>query len=220
MSVIVALVLNVPMSMVEQRLLLPKLKIKKGKRSLSIILALVLIIGVFVGVAFLVIPELVSAISLIVQIMTDGLEQFADLEKTGDLSHIPFSEYLSQIDWLRLKKQLEDWFKSQSGELMNHAAGSIVSAVVTSVISLVFAIYILAQKETLKRQAARMIHVWLPHRIRQAPPLSSRTVKLPFHIIIPHQHCPHISAGLGYHEHSKYRNCVRKKNYQNIESKT
>ncbi len=47
-GIIVALVLNVPMSMVEQ-CLLPKLKIKKGKRSLSIILALILIIGVFVG---------------------------------------------------------------------------------------------------------------------------------------------------------------------------
>lgn len=165
-GIFVALILNVPMNMIEQHLL-PKLKIKKGKRSLSIILALILIIGVFVGVAFLVIPELVNAISLIVQIMTDGLEQLADLKKTGDLSHIPFSEYLSQIDWLGLKKQLENWLKSQSGELMNHAvgaAGSIVSTVVTSVISLVFAIYILAQKETLKRQATRMIHVWLSHR--------------------------------------------------------
>lgn len=165
-GIFVALILNVPMNMIEQHLL-PKLKIKKGKRSLSIILALILIIGVFVGVAFLVIPELVNAISLIVQIMADGLEQLADLEKTDDLSHIPFSEYLSQIDWLGLKKQLENWLKSQSGELMNHAvgaAGSIVNTVVTSVISLVFAIYILVQKETLKRQATRMIHVWLPHR--------------------------------------------------------
>jgi len=165
-GIIVALVLNVPMSMIEQRLL-PKLKIKKGKRILSIILALILIIGVFVGVAFLVIPELVSAISLIVQIMTDGLEQLADLEKTGNLSHIPFSENLCQIDWLGLKNQLENWIRSQSGELMNHAvgaAGSIVSTIVTSVISLTFAIYILAQKETLKRQVSRLIHVWLPQR--------------------------------------------------------
>ncbi len=165
-GIIVALILNVPMSMIEQRLL-PKLKIKKGKRSLSIILALILIIGVFVSVALLVIPELVNAISLIVQIIADGLEQLADLEKDGELAHIPFSEYLSQIDWLGLKNQLENWFKSQSSELMNHAvgaAGSLVNTVVTSVISLTFAIYILAQKEILKRQVSRLIHVWLPQR--------------------------------------------------------
>ena len=59
-GILVALILNVPMSMIEQRLL-PKLKIQKGKRSLSIILALILIIGIFVGVALLVIPELVNA---------------------------------------------------------------------------------------------------------------------------------------------------------------
>lgn len=165
-GIIVALILNVPMSIVEKRLL-PKLKIKKGKRSLSIILALILIIGVFVSVALLVIPELVNAISLIVQIIADGLEQLADLEKDGELTHIPFSEYLSQIDWLGLKNQLENWFKSQSSELMNHAvgaAGSLVNTVVTSVISLTFAIYILAQKEILKRQVSRLIHVWLPQR--------------------------------------------------------
>lgn len=165
-GIIVALILNVPMGMIEQRLL-PRLKNKKGRRSLSIILSLILIIGVFVGVAFLVIPELINAISLIVQIVADVLEQLANLEKNDDLTHIPFAEYLSQIDWLGLKSQLENWFKSQSGELMNHAvgaAGSIVSTVVTSVISLVFAIYILAQKETLKRQVSRLIHVWLPRR--------------------------------------------------------
>ena len=59
-GILVALILNVPMSMIEQRLL-PKLKIQKGKRSLSIILALILIIRIFVGVALLVIPELVNA---------------------------------------------------------------------------------------------------------------------------------------------------------------
>ncbi len=165
-GIIVALILNVPMGMIEQRLL-SKPKIKKGRRSLSIILALILIIGVFVGVAFLVIPELVNALRLIVQIVADVLEQLANLEKTGDLTRIPFAEYLSQIDWLGLKSQLENWFKSQSGELMNlavGAAGSIVSTVITSVISFVFAIYILAQKETLKRQTSRLIHVWLPQR--------------------------------------------------------
>lgn len=163
-GIIVALILNVPMSIVEKRLL-PKLKIKKGKRSLSIILALILISGVFVSVALLVIPELVNAIRLIVQIIADGLEQLADLEKDGELAHIPFSEYLSQIDWLGLKNQLENWFKSQSSELMNHAVdavGSLVNTGVTSVISLTFAIYILAQKEILKRQVSRLIHVWLP----------------------------------------------------------
>ncbi len=166
-GIIVALILNVPMRTIEQRLL-PKLKIKKGKRSLSIILALLLIIGVLVGVSFLVIPELVNAISLIVQIIANSLEQLADLEKTGgDLTRIPFSEYLDQIDWIGLKNQLENWFKAQSGELMNHAvgaAGSVVSIIFTSIISLTFAIYILAQKETLKKQVVRLIHVWLPQR--------------------------------------------------------
>lgn len=165
-GIIVALILNVPMSIAEQHLL-PRLKIQKGRRSLSIILTLILIIGIFVGVAFLIIPELINAIGLIVQIAADVLEQLADLKKTDNLTHLPFAKYLIQVDWLGLKSQLENWFRSQSGDFINHAvgtAGSIVSLAVTSVISLVFAVYILAQKETLKRQVSRLIHVWLPKR--------------------------------------------------------
>lgn len=169
-GIIAALILNVPMRSIEQRFL-TRLNIKKGRRSLAIILSLILIIGVFVSMAFLVIPELINAVGLIVQIVADGLEQLAALEQSDDLTRIPFAQYFSQIDWLGLKNQLESWFKSQSGEIMNHAvvaAGSIVNALVASGISLAFAIYILAQKETLKRQASRLIHVWLPESFGDA----------------------------------------------------
>ena len=44
------------------------------------------------------------------------------------------------------------------------AAGSVAGGFVTFFISLVFAIYILTGKETLKRQVGRLIRVWLPEK--------------------------------------------------------
>lgn len=162
---ILALILNVPMSMIETRLLK---KLRRGKRPLAILLALILVVGIFVGVAFLVIPELLEAITLIVQIVRDGLEQLAGLDHTGVLAQTPFAEWINNIDWLGLSAQLETWLKEQSGSLASHAmgaVGSVVSGIVTSVIGLTFAIYILAGKEQLKRQTSRLLRVWLPARV-------------------------------------------------------
>jgi len=160
-----ALILNVPMSMIEARLLK---KLRRGKRPLAILLALILVVGIFVGVAFLVVPELLGAMSLIVQIVREGLDRLADLDHTGVLAQTPCAELLNNIDWLSLSTQLEEWLKEQSGNLAGHAmgaVGSVVSGIVTSVIGLTFAIYILAGKERLKRQTSRLLRVWLPAQV-------------------------------------------------------
>lgn len=164
-GIILALMLNVPMSSIESRLLK---NAKRGKRGIAILLALILVLGIFIGVAFLVIPELVSAFALILKIVTGGLDQLAQMESDGAFPQIPYIEYVADIDWLGLKNQLETWLKDSSGELMNHAVGaaeSVVSAVVTGVLGLTFSIYILAAKEKLKSQVSRLIRVWLPRRL-------------------------------------------------------
>ena len=164
-GIILALMLNVPMSSIESRLLK---NAKRGKRGIAILLALILVLGIFIGVAFLVIPELVSAFALILKIVTGGLDQLAQMESDGAFPQIPYIEYVADIDWLGLKNQLETWLKDSSGELMNHAVGaaeSVVSAVVTGVLGLTFSIYILAAKEKLKNQVSRLIRVWLPRRL-------------------------------------------------------
>jgi len=162
---ILALILNVPMSVIEVRLLK---NFRRGRRPLAILLALLLVVGIFVGVAFLVVPELLGAITLIVQIVSEGLEHLAGLDNSGVLVQTPLAEWINSVDWLSLSAQLETWLKEQSGALAGHAmgaVGSVVSGVVTAVIGLTFAIYILAGKERLKRQASRLLRVWLPARV-------------------------------------------------------
>lgn len=165
LGAVLALVLNVPMSMMEDRLLK---KLRRGKRTLSILLALALVFGIFIGVAFLVVPALINAIALIVQIVSNGLERLATLDHSNILAQTPLADWIGSIDWLGLKTQLETWLKEQSGELVSHAmgaAGSLVNGVVTFAIGLVFAIYILAGKEKFKFQASRLLRVWLPARV-------------------------------------------------------
>lgn len=165
-GMVIALVLNVPMSAIEE-LFLSRLKLGRAQRPIAIVLALLLVIGIFTGVAVLVIPELVGAVRLLVQTVYDWLEQLAAMESEAALSEIPALQFISNlnIDWSGIQSELESWIKTQSGNMANYmasAVGTVVGSVFTAVVALTFGIYIAAEKEKLERQVCRLIHVWLP----------------------------------------------------------
>lgn len=164
LGIIFALILNVPLRPIEKHLRIKKVK---ARRPLAIILSLMLVLGVFTGIAFLVVPEIGNAVRLIAQIVMSGIDQAASLEGRIDFSNLPFGDYLEQIniDWIQLKRNLEQWTVSQREVLIRHAAGAVsqvTGAFINFFIGLVFSIYILANKEKLKKQTLRLIHAWLP----------------------------------------------------------
>lgn len=170
LGIVMALVRNVPMRPIEKHLHIKK---EKAKRPLAIVLSLVLVLGIFTGIAFLVIPEIIDTIRLVAQIVMSGIDQAASWEQTIDFSRLLFGEYLQQIDidWMQLKDDLEQWTISQRNVLFQQAAGavsSVASGFMNFFIGLVFSIYVLANKEKLKRQTLRLIRVWLPQRFGSA----------------------------------------------------
>lgn len=170
LGTVMALVLNVPMRPIEKHLHIKK---EKAKRPLAIVLSLVLVLGIFIGIAFLVVPEIVNTVRLVAQIVMSGIDQAASWEQTLDFSQLAFGEYLQQvdIDWTGLKNNLENRTISQRNVLLQQAAGavsSIAGGFMNFFIGLVFSIYVLANKEKLKRQALRLIHVWLPQKFGSA----------------------------------------------------
>lgn len=167
LGVIMAFILNVPMRPIEKHL---HSKHEKSKRPLAIFLSLVLVLGIFTGVAFLVLPEIVNAVRLVAQIILSGIDQATFLEKNINFSNFPFGEYLEQIDidWVQLKLTLQEWTMSQKDVLLKQAAGTVSSVAIGFMnffIGLVFSIYILANKEKLKTQTRRLIHAWLPEKL-------------------------------------------------------
>lgn len=166
LGVIMAFILNVPMRPIERHL---HIKREKVKRPLAIFLSLVFVLGIFTGVALLVIPEIMNAVRLVAQIILSGIDQATFLEENIDFSAFPFGEYLEQIDidWVQLKRNLEEWTMSQREVLLKQAAGtvsSIAAGFVNFFIGLVFSIYILANKERLKIQVRRLTYAWLPEK--------------------------------------------------------
>ena len=161
-----ALILNVPMRFFESHIWSKtKNKILQNlRRPLSFVISLLLIIGILVGVVWLVIPELIEAIKVIVQGAIELINKFSAMSKQ-DLAELPFGSLLLNTDWDKLLETMQTWLKDQSGTIVNTAVGtisSLVGGIFDFFISFVFAVYILFSKDKLKAQAKRLVRVWLP----------------------------------------------------------
>ncbi len=161
-----ALILNVPMRFFESNLWSKTKKpaLCKLRRPLSFIISLALIIGILVGVIWLVIPELINAVKVIVQGVVDFINKVNGMSE-AELAELPLGNLLLNVDWDALLGTLQSWLKNQSGTIVNTAVGtisSLVGGIFDFFISFVFAIYILFSKDKLKTQAKRLVRVWLP----------------------------------------------------------
>ena len=166
LGLVFALILNVPMHFFESHIFSKTKKpfLKKIRRPLSYIISLVMIIGVLVGVVWLVIPELAGAVKLIVQSVIDMITRLNAMDK-AELAELPFGRILLDTDWDKLLDTLQNWLKNKSGSIVNTAVGtvsSLVGGIFDFFISFIFSIYILFSKEKLKSQVSRLVRVWLP----------------------------------------------------------
>ncbi len=171
-GLILALVLNIPMKFFERHLF-PNSKhpkIHRIRRMLGIVFSLVIILGILIGIAFLVIPELLDAVVLIGQKVSVLIDELAQMDAKADYSLYPWGKYIAQIDidWANLKANLESWFQNQGGVLFDGAVaavGSVAGTVVDIVFMVIFALYILSSKEKLKAHVTRLIRAWIPAKI-------------------------------------------------------
>ena len=162
----IAVILNVPMGFFESHFWKNTKKplLQKLRRPVSFLLALIIILAVFVGVVWLVIPELFNALNVIAQGVMGFINELNSM--TGaELSQLPFGDALLSIDWDYVLSSIQNWLKDEGGTIVNTAFGtvtSLVGGIFDFFIAFVFAIYILFSKDKLKRQACRLIRAWLP----------------------------------------------------------
>ena len=168
-GLIIALIINVPMRFFEKILFSKSTKLKnpKIKTVISFIVSLILILGILAGVVWLVIPELVDAVAVIVDGALEFIDRISGMTKE-EIAQLPLGKLLLDIDWDKTLSTLQNWIKSQGGEIVDTAVGT-VSSVATGIydffIAIVFAVYIIFNKATLKRQVSRLVRVWVTENI-------------------------------------------------------
>lgn len=160
----IALVLNVPMRFFES-FMWPKATKKFPnaiRRPLAYLMSLILILGILVGVVWLIIPELVNAFRVLADSTIQLLKEMQQRQLSGETASLPFG---ITVDWNGIVRTIESWIRTQSGNIVNVAVdtlSSLAGGVINGVFAFIFSIYILFSKETLKKQACRILRAWAP----------------------------------------------------------
>ena len=163
----IAFILNVPMRWFEQTI--NQKKQHKGSRGVSLLLAILLVIGVIAVVMVVVGPELIRTLSG----LQESLPRFlVNIQKKLEQLFAENPDILVDVesldvDWKQMTENAIGFVKSGAGTVLDStfaAMQSLVNGVTAVGIGFIFAIYILLQKETLARQCRKLVYAFLPYR--------------------------------------------------------
>ncbi len=166
-----AFILNVPMRAIEGKLTI--IKREKLRRGVSLVLTIIAVLLVIVGVVLLLIPQIEDTIQEILVKLPPFFQQIETfvwdfLEERPELMEL-FNKYvdLKSFDWNGIIQKVTDFLGTSFSKLFNSAVsmvGSLAGAIFNAVVSSVFALYCLANKETLARQGRKLLYAITPEK--------------------------------------------------------
>ena len=160
LGLIIAFILNVPMNMMEKRLSKnKKLKIKKKKlrRGISLVVSVVSVLLILLFVIALIIPDLGKTISSFLNQIPDFIQNIESILQNISQKYPSLANWANKIDLNpdEIKNQLEVWMKTASSGLLTSSLNIVftfISKIANFIIALIFAFYVLAEKEKLAYQ--------------------------------------------------------------------
>lgn len=167
----IAFIINVPMKFLERVLFSNKKNKRNGyiskiKRPVSLLLTIFIIIGLVTIFMFGIVPEIKNTIVNIefdIQDTVDSVKIWI-LDKFQNYSSI--TDWVNSIDinWNKIVESIVSFFRSGVGNIIDFSFStvkSIFSGLFTFFIAFVFAIYILLQKEKLRKQLKKIMVAFL-----------------------------------------------------------
>lgn len=162
---VLAFILNVPMRGIES--VLKFIKSEKLKRILAIVLTFTVIGIVLYGVIMLLIPQVEETVDrLLIQLplffdsLYKDVMQFLE-ERPELLEWVNENFQLQDMNWSSVIEKAATMVSESLTKVLNgaiSAVSNLASGIFNAVISLVFALYCLARKETLARQGRKIVY--------------------------------------------------------------
>lgn len=171
----IAFILNIPMAAIEARVFrLGKNKTsnmlkEKTARPVSMILSVLLVFAIVAVVIGVVVPQLGNTFDSIGTAMTAFLPKAQKWLQTLFQDNEDIVAYISSVkfDWHGWIENIKDFALSGAGSVLSYTMSAtmiVVNGVMTFFISFIFALYILIQKETLGKQARKLITALFPRK--------------------------------------------------------
>lgn len=164
-----AFILNIPMSFFERKLKTRKTKKKNKKvksnskfiRIISIIFAIVVILLIIAFIITLIVPELVNVIGLLIDNIPYYAEQITTFAEKYNISIPDLNTIINEanLDMESIKQSIMGVIPNLVTSSISFV-GKIFSGIANFFIAIIFAIYILFDKEKLQTQAKKIIFAY------------------------------------------------------------
>lgn len=176
-GIIIAFIINIPMSLIEDKLL-KKWNGKaasKLKRAVSLILSLLVIVAMISLIVFTIVPQLAETISDIGNRIPEFSEEFFALLDSATKGVPEINKYVMEIshnkfEWQKALGGVASFLQNggTTGKLVSstvNVASSIAGFVVKTIIGIVFSIYLLVSKEKLIRQTKLICSTYMSQKV-------------------------------------------------------
>jgi len=163
---IVAFLVNILMRSLEKVIFAKAKKpaLITARRIICMLLAFILLIGIVALIVWLITPQLISCIELIIAEVPPLFNSIIKWLQTTEFLPDDILAELASIDWKSNLTKIFDVLTSGIGSVFDIVVStvtSVFSGVVTALVSLIFAIYILLDKERLAKQFKRLEKCYL-----------------------------------------------------------
>lgn len=162
----IAFILNVPMKGLENVLFKnPDSKLYKFKRPVCLILSIICIVLVVTFAITMVIPEFGTTINTIGEKFPDAMEKIKNwaIDLSKDYPDVVDKIMGIDVNWDKLVDEAIALVKNGGSSILSSTfsiASSFVGVIVDIVVGIFFAIYILSQKEVLKKQTKGILYAF------------------------------------------------------------
>ena len=169
----IAYVLNIFMKRLE-RLYFPKKTdawVQKTRRPVCVFSSVILVLAIVIFMILLVVPSLIDSIQVLTKDIPEAFIRFQKwlVKISADAPWIQSYVENVEVNWNSLFGKIGEFLQKGVGSLFNSAFSMtklLASFAFTGIISLIFAIYMLFGKETLRRQFDKLLHVYAPRKPR------------------------------------------------------
>ena len=164
----IAFIVNMPMAMIENKLL-SHLPLKpKMRRIIALISSYILFVAAIAFLLFTIIPQLITSIQKIIAGIPNMLKSIESFLQDSDWAH-PYLEEISgkirELTNADLVEYFQNWITPESSQYINRLLDTLLGTIsnvftgfITLFLSFVFSIYMLNSKETLSRQGKELLY--------------------------------------------------------------
>lgn len=179
-GVVIAFVLNVPLRFFERRVFcrIQNPRFKKMERGISVLLAIILVWAIFGLIVSVVVPQLISSLSLFVSAVPSYFDYLTNILSMFEKYNPAIAHLSDQLQNLS-PSTLENYLNSQLNDRITQLTSvlgsavmstvtfvaALASSVVEVVVAFIFSIYALFNKDKLAVQARKICFAFLSKRV-------------------------------------------------------